>query len=240
MAFSFDTTQPTVRNVPYIPRRSKKHSNRRRVRRKDSIPEPGMAQIAFSQVNLGKRVLAMNTLNQRHSKGYFISLIQEPHTLGGKGKGKLSGLDNQHSIHKSNEQDCRSAIYAHKDIPLWLNNDLSDKDTTSCLWVTKDNDLGRVMLISCYWDRFLLSPPPKLVESIEFAKRNNFRILVGMDSNAHSVLSGSDSTDARGVLLENLVLKYQLDIANRGNQATFEITCGQILYRCHFVFSGNI
>ena len=138
----------------------------------------------------------MPTLAQRHSKDLFISLIQEPHLLGGKANGKISGLDSQHQIHRAPQVECRAAIYAHKDIPMWANHDLSDKDVSTCLWVTRDSSLNRVLLISCYWDRFLLSPPPKLIESIEFAQANNFKLMIGMDSNARSVLTGSETTDS--------------------------------------------
>ena len=123
--------------------------------------------------------------------------------------------------------ECRAAIYAHRDIPMWINHELSDKDVTSCLWVTKDNNLNRVLVVSCYWDRFLLTPPTKLISAIEFAQSNNFKLLIGMDSNAKSVLTGSDTTDARGISLENMILKYNLDISNRGNQVTFESHVGK-------------
>ena len=163
MAFQFGNTnncQPP-RGREFRQRRSKRVVNRKRVTRPGGIAAPALSSISFSQVNLGKRVAAMPTLAQRHSKDLFISLIQEPHVLGGKAKGKISGLDSQHQIHRAPLDECRAAIYAHKDIPIWANQDLSDKDVSTCLWVTRDSNLNRVLLVSCYWDRFLLSPPPK-------------------------------------------------------------------------------
>ena len=226
MAFTFHANQPSAINRLRV-RRSKRTINRLRVRRPSGQDAPVLSAINFTQINLGKRIAAMTTLAQRHSKDLFVSMMQEPHTLGGRAKGKISGLDSQHCIYKTNDEECRAAIYAHKDIPIWMNHELSDKDVASCLWVTRDNSLNRVLVISCYWDRFLLSPPQKLTKAIEFAQANNFKILLGMDSNARSVLTGSTYTDSRGILLENLILKYNLDVVNKGNRDTFESHVGK-------------
>ena len=52
--------------------------------------------------------------------------------------------------------------------------------------------------------------------------------MIGMDSNSRSVLTGAESTDAGGILLENIILKYNLDVVNRGNRETFESHLGKL------------
>ena len=121
----------------------------------------------------------------------------------------------------------RAAIYAHKHIPLWINHDLSDEDNAACLWVTKEQGLSRVLVISSYWDRFLMEAPAKLTKAVEYAAQNNYEKLIGADTNAHSTLTGSSKTDGRGKILEDFILKYNLDIVNRGNEKTFESHLGR-------------
>lgn len=49
-----------------------------------------------------------------------------------------------------------------------------------------------------------------------------------MNSKAKSVLTCSEGTDARGVLLKDLmILKYNLDVVNRGKNVTFESHVGK-------------
>ena len=61
----------------------------------------------------------------------------------------------------------------------------------------------------------VLEPPKKLIDSIEHAKKNNFELLIGLDSNAHTCLTGDRPTNARGYVLEDLIMRYGLDIANK-------------------------
>ena len=82
-------------------------------------------------------------------------------------------------------------------------------------------------MVSSCWDRFLLSPPSTLTKALDYAIDNNFEVLFGADTNAHSVLTGSKSTDARGQILENFICKYNLDIVNKGNEVTFDSHIGK-------------
>ena len=182
--------------------------------------------VKLSQINLGRRIEAMSNLAQNNSQGHFLSLIQEPHLLKKQGRAIPSGLDNQHQIYCAADTEPRAAIYAHKEVPIWINHDLSDRDNATCLWITKELGLSRVLVVSSYWDHFILGAPAKLTKAVEYAKSNNFDILIGADSNSHSVLTGSHETNARGKLLEEFILKHNLDILNRGSQATFSSHVG--------------
>ena len=116
---------------------------------------------------------------------------------------------------------------AHRDLSLWFNGELSDNDVTSCLWITKDEKSPKVLLISCYWDIFLEKPPKKLDKAVEMAKRDNYSVVLGMDSNAHSTLTGSEETNIRGRHLQNFIMRHNLEIANKGNKPTFDSHLGQ-------------
>ena len=179
--------------------KNKKQINRRTVHRGNETHQ--LFKVYFTQLNLGKRVAAMTNLAQRTSNSHFISFLQEPHVVTSRGQSKITGLDSQHSTYQVNDPHCRAAIYAHRELPMWMNHELSDKDNTSCLWVTKDIGMGRVLLVSSYWDRFVLNPPQKLIQALEYAKTNNFQVLVGADTNAHSTMTGSERTDSRGKFL---------------------------------------
>ena len=148
------------------------------------LPQCEHIDINFSQVNLGKRLM-MTNLNQRTSKNKFISLIQERNVSTARGQNKITGLDPQHSVYHTNDPHCRAAIYAHREIPLWMNHDLSDSDNAACLWVTKEPSYSRVLVISSYWDRFILDAPQALTKALNYALANNFEVIIGAYTNDH-------------------------------------------------------
>ena len=153
---------------------------------------------------------------QSNSSGFFISMLQECHLLK---NGKPSGLDNQHLILQTDSGRPRATIYAHKNMPLWFNHDLSSIDVATCLWVTKEADFPRILVISAYWDIFLEEPPAKLTKSLNYARTNGFQVMLGMDSNAHTTLAGNPTTNKRG---HTYLLRHNLEIVNRGNTPTFD------------------
>ena len=183
--------------------------------------------MSYSQINLGKRIAAMADINLKcANKKHFICLAQEPPL---NRKGTPSGLDSQHQILHSLNKDkpIRSMIYAHKTVPIWLNHQLSSPDVAVGLWVTKDQDISRTVVVSAYWDILNTNPPPELIKAIEYAKKNNFALLIGIDTNCHSTLTGSKENNPRGNALDELIYKYDLQVANRGTTPTFDCHLGQ-------------
>ena len=61
----------------------------------------------------------------------------------------------------------------------------------------------------------------KLREVVEFADRNRFPLLIGMDSNCHSTMFGNE-TNARGRILENFIINNSLQVENNGLIPTFQ------------------
>ena len=56
---------------------------------------------------------------------------------------------------------------------------------------------------------------------ISYARTNNLKLVVGVDSNAHSSLWGSDEANRRGEILEEWILTNELFVANVGRSPTF-------------------
>ncbi len=61
----------------------------------------------------------------------------------------------------------------------------------------------------------------KFVQLLEFCDSKRIPLIVGADSNAHSVLWGSEETNKRGEELEELILRFNLNVANTGGKYTF-------------------
>ena len=127
---------------------------------------------------------------------YFIHPGQEPHAF----KGKIWGLNNWNQIFYSGDDNPRAYVYAHRFVPLLLDSQNSERDTCTTLWITKDNEFPRVNVISAYWDGATYDLPEVLTKSVETNIDKNNEILIGMDSNAHSVAFGGPNTDRRGTI----------------------------------------
>ena len=134
--------------------------------------------ILFHQINLAKRKLAMFNLALSTSNKPFVDLIQDQHLLKNN---KPSNFDKRHQILYSRTERPSAAIFALKDIPLWFNCELIDNDVATSLWITKDNNNPKIMLVSCYWDIFVEKPPKKLEKAVLHAKRHNYSLWIGMD-----------------------------------------------------------
>ena len=104
----------------YINKRAK---NRRIVNRNrgNSNSVANVYNVRLSQINLGRRIEAMSQLNQNNSQGHFLALLQEPHLRKKQGRATPSGLDSQHQVYHASDIEPRAAIYAHRELPIWLN-----------------------------------------------------------------------------------------------------------------------
>ncbi len=61
----------------------------------------------------------------------------------------------------------------------------------------------------------------KFVQLLDFCNSKRIPLIVGADSYAHSVLWGCEETNKRGEELEELILRFNLNVANRGGEFTF-------------------
>ena len=76
------------------------------------------------------------------------------------------------------------------------------------------------MVASVYLD-IKMDPVPEWLEKlVDFARVKKYSLILGMDSNSHSVLYGLD-TNARGEELESFIVNNALSVENIGTVPTF-------------------
>eukprot|EP00095_Tigriopus_kingsejongensis_P003895 maker-scaffold296_size217904-snap-gene-0.11 protein:Tk03895 transcript:maker-scaffold296_size217904-snap-gene-0.11-mRNA-1 annotation:"lian-aa1 retrotransposon protein" len=101
---------------------------------------------------------------------------------------------------------------------------LSDKDLLVALWNTLKEDTPRIVIVSAYFDILDDSVVPgNLTQVMKFCADNNLPVIIGTDSNAHSVVWGYE-TNRRGEILEEWILNHNLAVANIGKKPTFVTT----------------
>ena len=95
---------------------------------------------------------------------------------------------------------------------------LSNRDCAVAFTVIKGT---LTVIASIYCDINLKIPQVGLVELLDFIKNNNYPLILGMDSNAHSTLYGLE-TNKRGEDLEDIIFQYNLEVVNVLGTCTFE------------------
>lgn len=80
----------------------------------------------------------------------------------------------------------------------------------------------RTVIASAYFPHSKHSPPPEVVNLIQFCKEENFQCLIGCDANSHHVLWGSTDTNPRGEELLDYLCETDMRILNRGSKPTFQ------------------
>ncbi len=78
-----------------------------------------------------------------------------------------------------------------------------------------------VYCTAVYLDINLTVRLQKFVQLLEFCDSKRIPLIVGADSNAHSVLWGCEETNKWGEELEELILRFNLNVANSGGECTF-------------------
>ncbi len=111
---------------------------------------------------------------------------------------------------------------------VWLCLEFSGRDICTSLWVTgtlsdcNNNDL-RIYLVLMYLDITAAAEhifPPTWKELVTHCSRHKFPLIPCIDTNAHSILWGKDSSQ-HGELLENYIFSHSLVIKNVGHLPTF-------------------
>ena len=62
---------------------------------------------------------------------------------------------------------------------------------------------------------------------MEHCTNSNKKCICGMESNAHSNLWGSTTSDRRGALLEDAIFQFGLNVLNKGSTPTFHSPVGK-------------
>lgn len=126
--------------------------------------------------------------NELQKDKSFLICLQEPPVH----NGKISYLGNDHGLFydRSGERP-RAAIYASRNLHLWMLPEYTNSDMATCLWRREWETVSEVIVTSVYMDIELGNVyPPMLERLIRHCQVRKKLILICADTNAHSPLWG--------------------------------------------------
>ena len=181
----------------------------------------------YFQINLHKSPNSAISLREelKHHNNFLVTVQEQANNK----KGKVTHFPPSSRLKVFTKKgESRAAVICTANLSLWFQEDLSDKDICVVLWNTKDprrsaNMNKGILIISAYWPDNSDSEDisKKLQEAIDYAKANNLGIVIGMDSNAHSLLYGAKKQNKRGDNLDKFTIDNNLQPINIGNTPTW-------------------
>ena len=173
--------------------------------------------IEFFQINNQKRIMSNEEIMRlAESTTPFCIIGQEPSTYGYN----VTGLNSRHTIVQAAVDKPRSYLVCHKQLGAWPVEDLCSRDVATAIIDPKIDEVGKLLLVSVYWDGRIDNFPEKAVQAARLARNKNYTLVLGGDMNARSVLYGSNCDDRRGMKIEDFLVEYDLEPANRGKKPT--------------------
>ena len=170
--------------------------------------------VIFSQLNMQHCAAAADNVVQRLrtiGKQSYVICLQEPYLA----DGGIKSLPKGKNLFVGGRRP-RSCILGSGDLNLWLVQQFSDRDVTTCLWKA-DKD---IYVVSAYLD-INEGIPQVLDELMLSCERKGKQVIMCLDSNAHSTLWGCDQNNGRGDMLEDFISRHDLVVNNRGSNPTF-------------------
>ena len=146
-----------------------------------------------------------------------IGLLTEPYAYKNKCIALPAGF--KAVPRNATEQRPRAAIFHHHSLELVEIRHLSSRDCVVALVPGPDP----IVVVSMYLDILEEIRSDWLRQITNFAAEKQYKLVIGMDSNAHSTLFGGDQTNSRGEALEEIILQLGLMIENDGEAPTFEV-----------------
>ena len=174
----------------------------------------------FKQINLRKSFAATHLFASKLN-ALSLGLLTEPYHY----KNKIPKLGTLFELFPDTTlaSPPRAAILAPKSLHATYLPHLSGPDVT-VVFLRRHN----LIIVSGYCDKNLPMIQPWLTKIMEYADDKSCKIVLGLDSNAHSELYGNE-TDGRGEILEDFILNHALEVNNRGNIPTFSTLRGNTL-----------
>ena len=169
------------------------------------------------QLNCHKSKAVTANLKNDLLVGIDVAMLQEPHTY----KNNITGFGNCNVMHGADPGSRpRAALITSHQANIWFDQKYSDRDTAVA--IIKDGH-SEVYLASVYLD--IQNPlnnmiQQKVLDLIHHCKRHNKKLILGSDTNCHSVLFGTE-TNTRGAILEELIVTQGLSVLNVGLNPTF-------------------
>jgi len=169
--------------------------------------------LKITQQNLQHNKLATATFDKMFNSN--LDLIQEPY-LGRQGQPCLF-VETKQCFYKQLTRP-RAIVRTSLDMSSWMVSEFTDRDIAT-VGIRVDNRV--VYFASVYLD-INYSVGDNLFEALlTHCQGRSIPLVVGMDSNAHSTLWGSEEANARGTALEDIILLHNLSLLNVGNKPTF-------------------
>ena len=141
---------------------------------------------------------------------------QEPSTYGCG----ITGLNNRHTKTYCVTDKPRAYIYTHKDLKTWPLDHLCSRDVASSLLDFNKEGFSKILLCSIYWDGRIDTFPSEAIEAMRLANKKGYIFLAGGDFNARNTIYGSNTTDTRGKIFEDILIKNNLLTLNIGTAPT--------------------
>ena len=176
------------------------------------------------------KVISCVQINTQHSKAASVELsrrkdeiafITEPHLANKKVTSLLSDRLQSQVLAAEGPHRPRAALRVCHDLQPWLVTEFTGPDM--CVGSIKIKNQV-VYVCSLYLDILKEVHHPEFLRLVEWCNRERMPLVIGMDSNAHSPLWGSDERNARGEELEDIFLAKNLTVMNAGSQPTFQTT----------------
>ena len=175
--------------------------------------------IQFKQLNLAKSKLASANFAQKFSswsRSCLVAFLQEPAvTTSGRLQGVPPGAQSFAAAKP------RVAVVATADLSLWPLPDLTCQDAAAVLWRTNDRRFPEIVLASVYADITKPAVPKVMADITSFCSGRDLPCIIGIDTNAHSALWGSDTNNSRGDAFELFIMTNSLSVMNVGAKPTF-------------------
>ena len=176
-------------------------------------------KLKILQLNLHKSKLASaELLLTLEEESVDVALVQEPWIASGN---KIAGLgsSNYSIFYPTTVSRARTAILVRKGIYAYLISNYSTDDiTVIALEGCRDEPL---LMASCYLAQDRESPTEETERLIQEVSQKRQPLVIGADVNAHHTLWGCKDVNNRGESLLDFILKYNLKIANRGEEPTY-------------------
>ena len=169
------------------------------------------------QLNTQKCRLASQMLLASLTQTPMISFITEPYTVANKVVFRPSGYQT------IPEATCSSVPRAALFIPRQIDAvALGHLNTPDCATAVLKWENEKVLIASIYLDGNDALPPEWMVKILEYAEEKELKVLLAIDTNAHSPLYSEAETDVRGARLEEFIFTYGLTVENQGLLPTFQ------------------
>ena len=178
--------------------------------------------IKFFQVNVNRSHAAWGNIchvMQAHASDAFVMLLQEPYTT----RNKICGVPPTFKLYSNAARDThpRAGIICSPSLNMWSLAQFSNCDLTTVLWSTGDISIPEIVIVNMYWDCTASDILPQFLALLDHCHTHSLPIIIGSDTNAHSTLWSSPTSNSRGEILEDLIVQYNLQVLNRGDSPTF-------------------